>query len=157
MALEIERKYLLISKPKLQDASPFKIEQGYFQVGKDLVRIRMEYNKYKCECYVTLKRGKGLVREEYEGELEYEAYLVLKKLATKWVKKTRHYICHETPDNDYRSWVIDVFDKPHKGLVLMEVELDKKDQKIEIPKALKPYVVREVTGESKYVNCNLAK
>ena len=44
-----------------------------------------------------------------------------------------------------------------RELVLAEVEIDAEEEEVKVPDWLKPYVVREVTGEPEYVNVNLAK
>jgi CYTH domain-containing protein len=52
------------------------------------------------------------------------------------------------------TWEIDVF--LDRDLVLAEVELPG-DQDVTIPEWLAAQVVRDVTGESEYVNLNLAR
>ena len=52
-------------------------------------------------------------------------------------------------------WEIDAFDD--RELFLAEVELDDPHQEPAFPEWLAPYVVREVTNESEYVNLNLAR
>jgi CYTH domain-containing protein len=53
------------------------------------------------------------------------------------------------------TWEIDDF-TGHK-LVLAEVELPARDVDVEVPKWLRPHVVREVTEEEEYRNARLAR
>ena len=53
------------------------------------------------------------------------------------------------------TWEIDEF--VDRELVLAEVELKSADEPIQPPEWLRPYLVREVTGEDAYVNLNLAR
>jgi CYTH domain-containing protein len=43
-----------------------------------------------------------------------------------------------------------------RDLVLAEIELPSEDVKPKLPQWIAPYVVREVTDESEYLNINLA-
>ena len=61
---------------------------------------------------------------------------------------------YPVPDGD-RVWEIDEF--LDRELVLAEVELEGEDEDVTPPDWLRPFVVREVTGEPEYVNVNLAK
>ena len=53
------------------------------------------------------------------------------------------------------SWEIDEF--LDRELYLAEVELDDPAEKVEPPAWLAPHVVKDVTGDEKYVNLNLAR
>lgn len=66
------------------------------------------------------------------------------------VKKRRHRV-REGPV----VWEIDDF--ADRKLVLAEVELKDKDQDVDIPKWLRPHVVRDVTDEDEYQNVKLAR
>jgi CYTH domain-containing protein len=57
--------------------------------------------------------------------------------------------------DDGVEWVVDRFEG--RDLVLAEIELDSASRKVEIPAWLKPYVVRDVTGDRHYENVNLAR
>ena len=50
-------------------------------------------------------------------------------------------------------WEVDEFEGENKGLLIAEVELSNKDQKIKMP----DWVGEEVTGNPKYYNLNLVK
>jgi CYTH domain-containing protein len=66
------------------------------------------------------------------------------------VSKRRHRISEGS-----LTWEIDDF--TDRELVLAEVELRDTSLEPEIPTWLKPFLVREVTGEPEYVNANLAR
>ncbi|NNK48458.1 MAG: adenylate cyclase, partial [Gemmatimonadetes bacterium] len=53
------------------------------------------------------------------------------------------------------TWEVDEF--TDRDLVLAEIELPSEEMKPKLPEWIAPYVVREVTGESEYVNVNLAR
>jgi len=68
----------------------------------------------------------------------------------KRVTKRRHKIA-----DGGLVWEIDAF--TDRELVLAEVELPSPNTEAKLPEWLAPYVVREVTEESEYVNINLAR
>jgi CYTH domain-containing protein len=66
------------------------------------------------------------------------------------VRKKRYLIA-----DGERTWALDAFtDRP---LVLAEIELPSVDTAVELPSWLAPFVDREVTDESTYVNAVLAR
>ena len=51
------------------------------------------------------------------------------------------------------TWEVDEFMGDNEGLVVAEVELQSESESIALP----PFIGREVTGDSRYYNSNLAK
>lgn len=143
MAKEIERKYLIDPSIVLPPADrEFNITQVYLMVTPDIeVRVREKNYSYYC----TVKVGNGLVREEYEVGINI---LEFNRLGTgkPYLTKVRRR---------YGAWEVDVYEKPHTGLIIAEIELLEASAEVEIPLFLKPYIIREVTGESQYANKNL--
>ncbi len=116
MALEIERRFLIT------DLSPIfpwrgkseRIVQGYFEVregtGKSL-RIRITD---KTDAEVTVKRGKGVVREERTYPVPLKLAKELLALASHTIEKTRHH---------RDGWSIDFFSGSLDGVIIAEREL----------------------------------
>jgi len=150
---EIERKYLLSDVPPEAAAAPSKqVAQGYLPGEKLIERVRkVVHADGTVKCFRTVKLGAGLVRVEVEEEAPLELFKKLWPLTKgKRVSKRRHLVAAGE-----RTWEIDVFvDRP---LVLAEIELASAEEAVVIPDWLAPFVVREVTDESEYVNARLAK
>lgn len=149
MGIEIERKFLVLSKAFMDDAlRSYQIKQGFLNSHKDrTVRIRVLNNK----GYLTIK-GKssqdGLSRFEWETELSRsEAEALLNLCEDGIIKKERF----EVPIEGH-LFEIDVFDGENKGLVIAEIELQSPDEYFKRPQ----WLGKEVTGDIKYYNSNLS-
>jgi CHAD domain-containing protein/CYTH domain-containing protein len=150
--LEIERKYLLNRFPAAAAGVPAEeIEQGYIPGTRLIERLRRVTTPESVRWYRTVKTGAGLVRTELEEETTREVFETMWPLTEgKRVHKQRHRV----PDGDL-AWEIDHF--VDRDLVLAEIELPSADVQPVPPDWLQPYIVRDVTEESEYVNFNLAK
>jgi CYTH domain-containing protein len=149
---EIERKYLLAALPdSVKSTSALVIEQGYLP-GKHLVeRLRRVKDENSTRFYRTIKLGTGLVRTEIEEETTRKVFDRMWPLTKgRRLKKRRR----RARDGDL-TWEIDDF--ADRELVLAEVELPDRDTQVEIPKWLRPHVVRDVTDEEEYQNTRLAR
>ncbi len=149
--VEIERKYLLASLPdEVRSHEAVEIAQGYLP-GTDIrERLRRVTGAHGTRYLRTLKAGRGIARIEVEEETSAPVFEAMWPLTEgSRVLKRRYTV----PDGKLR-WEIDEFlDRP---LVLAEVELPSADLLPELPRWLRPHLVREVTGEDTYVNVNLA-
>lgn len=149
---EIERKYLLRGLPDaVRGHQPAELAQGYLPGGEIRERLRRVRKGNETRYLRTLKAGRGLSRIEIEEEASAELFnqmWVLTEGAR--VHKRRYAI----PDGDL-VWEIDEF--LDRDLVLAEVELPSEDVEVQIPQWLQPWIEREVTDESEYVNQNLAR
>jgi CYTH domain-containing protein len=164
MALEIERKYLLRSRPDIPaGAEVWRIEQGYLppappEVGAASTDNEILFGRLRrttmadgsSDCTHTVKQGIGMVREESQR------FISLEEFERHWprtegrrLRKSRYRV----REGGF-IWEVDVFEEP--DLVLAEVELPAVDTVVVIPDWLKPHVVREVTGEPKYANSSIA-
>ena len=115
--MEIERKFLLKTIPETLHSHPFhRIEQGYL-CTEPVVRIRRQDDDY----YLTYK-GKGMMaREEYNLPLTAEAYAHLREKADGvLIRKTRYLV----PLPGGLTAEVDVFEQPHQGLHLAEIEFE---------------------------------
>lgn len=164
---EIERKYLLDGTPGMPPhAVAHRIEQGYLDPAPDDPdvptedaagvplhgRLRRTVAPDGHETLThTVKRGRGLVREERERTIDAATFAAAwPATAGRRLRKIRHVV----RGDDGLAWEIDVFeDRP---LVLAEVELPSADTTSPLPAWLAPHVVREVTDDPAYANSALA-
>jgi adenylate cyclase len=148
MAIEIERKFLVNAERWQPDPN-----------GGTLLR-----QSYLCrtpECSVRLRRSaenawltikgptKGISRLEFEYPVPLaDAETIFSELMRGPGIEKRRY--HESFGG--HLWEIDVFAGDNSGLIIAEVELADPDATVELP----PWVEREVSGDSRYFNSNLA-
>ncbi len=145
MLKEIERKFLIGKLPKLTELDWLEtqvISQVYLTTGEDHIRIRKTLRGNNSNCFLTIKRGTGLVRDEMELPIDESTY-------DEWrgkhheLNKTRHIILL----NDYRT-DIDVYHQ-HK-LIVAEVEFS---SEFEANQYQPPeWFGSELTGMKKYEN-----
>lgn len=143
---EIERKFLLASVPAgVREWVP--IRQGYLAVGTDAaVRVRQHGDR----CWLTCKRGVGMVRDEWEVELTADQWETLwPATTTARVEKSRGHLAV-----DDAIAVVDVFHGDLAGLVLAEVEFrTEQDARAFVPPA---WMAHDVTDDPRYGNRSLA-
>jgi CHAD domain-containing protein/CYTH domain-containing protein len=150
--LEIERKFLLRHLPETAREVPgVEIEQGWLPGTRVVERWRKIRASGEPICYRTVKSGQGLGRVELEEKTSSELFEHIWPLTEgRRVVKRRRRVAAEGV-----TWEIDEF--LDRELVLAEVELPSQDAAIEVPDWLRPYVVREVTGDPEYSNRKLAR
>jgi adenylate cyclase len=151
MPLEIERKFL-VSDDRWREGviTSSQIRQAYIAHGSGrmgaIVRVRIRGDR----AMLTVKGpSSGLSRDEFEYEIPTaDAEHMLSVMAIgNILHKTRHLVRHAG-----RTWEVDVFDAPHTGLVLAEIELL---SETDTP-ALPDWLGAEVTGNVAYANATLA-
>ena len=149
MTVEIERKFLVNSNDFKKEASKsYSIKQGFLNSHEErTVRVRLKNDK----GYLTIK-GKssedGLVRFEWETEItKFEAEQLLTLCEDSIIDKIRYEV-----NFGNHTFEIDEFFGENDGLVIAEVELQKEDQKLNLPK----WIEKDVTNQNKYYNYNLA-
>lgn len=150
---EIERKFLLRSAPpRALETAGVRIAQGWLPGERLRERLRRSvYPDGRVEWTRTVKVGVGVARVELEEPTDPRLFETLWPLtAAARVEKVRHTVA----DGAF-TWEVDVF--LDRELVLAEVELPSADTLVTLPDWLAPYVVRDATGESAYVNANLAR
>ncbi len=150
--LEIERKYLLSTlPPAAEGASSLSIRQGYLPGQVIVERLRHVRDESGERCYRTVKAGRGGARIELEEEIERGLFDALWPLTEGRRLEKRRYL---VPEGDL-TWEVDAFtDRP---LVLAEVELPNEGSEPAIPHWLRPFLLRDVTGEVAYLNVTLAR
>jgi CHAD domain-containing protein/CYTH domain-containing protein len=150
--VETERKYLLAGLPPRAEGAPaHEIEQGWIPGERLRERVRRVRGPDGNERFWrALKHGAGPQRLEAEEETTREVFDALWGLtAGRRVRKRRHHV----PDAGV-VWEIDQFSD--RDLVLAEVELPANAPEASPPEWLRPFVVREVTGDPAYLNETLA-
>lgn len=147
MSLEIERKFLVISDEWRESADEgITFCQGYLsRTPEATVRVRMEGDN----SFLTIKGPlKGIVRSEFEYPIPLEDVEKLLGLCTTpLVIKKRYRIRYKK-----MLWEVDEFHGENEGLILAEIELPTPETAIALP----PWVGKEVSGEMRYYNSNLA-
>ncbi|MDJ0728974.1 MAG: CYTH domain-containing protein [Crocosphaera sp.] len=149
MAIEIERKFLVINDNWRSLGQGKVYKQGYISTGKKMTTIRVRIIGEKA--YLTIKsKTEGISRHEFEYPIPLEdAQIMLNSLCDRpLIEKIRYKINH-----DNLLWEIDEFQGENKGLILAEVELENENQMLNIP----DWVGEEVSHDPRYYNVNLVK
>jgi CYTH domain-containing protein len=153
LPVETERKFLLHALPPLpgDGVEVLEVEQGWIPGNRLAERLRRTRTSDGTRYHRAIKFGRGVTRVEIEEETTPDLFSELWPLTVgRRVRKTRFRV------NDRTSvWEIDRFDD--RDLVLAEIEIPSADGPVHLPPWLRPYLVREVTGESEWVNLNLAR
>ena len=147
---EIERKFLLKRlPPNLRHFHRRTIEQGYLAAKPDGTQIRLRKSGRRHS--LTIKRGRGLSRQEIEVALTRDQFGELwPATAGRRLTKTRY----DVPFGKY-TIEIDVYRGRNEGLVVAEVEFrDERDcRRFQPPE----WFAAEVSGKSRYSNVRLAR
>ena len=149
--IEIERKFLVSNLDEcLQHHTNSKsIVQGYLSF--DLART-VRIRKMDTGAFLTIKgksNATGDTRLEWEKEIsENEATMLLDLCLGETIRKTRYLVPHQS-----HFFEVDVFSGKLQGLVIAEVELSAADEQLDLP----TWIGKEVTGDSRYFNSDLAK
>jgi adenylate cyclase len=153
MAMEIERKFLVLSEAWRAQASRIeRIEQGYLSNVAGLtsanssVRVRVTGEQAWLNVKsVTL----GVSRQEYEYPIPVDdALVMLATLCEGLVEKQRHYV-----ELDGFTFEVDEFSGANAGLIVAELELEAEDQPYPKP----AWLGREVSNLPRYYNVNLLR
>ena len=149
MALEIERKFLVVGDYQSAATHQVRITQGYLSVDTGrTVRIR----RWGDSGFLTIKGAStdnGLSRLEWEKEITLEEVeLLLPLCLPSIIDKTRWLV----PCGDF-TFEVDEFHGDNAGLVVAEIEIPSVDANFEKPEWLGP----EVTGDRRYKNSRITK
>jgi adenylate cyclase len=147
---EIERKFLLKRlPPNLRQFHSRSIEQGYLAAKSDGTQIRLR--KAARHHSLTIKRGRGLSRQEIEIDLTRDQFEALwPATAGSRLTKTRY----DVPFGRH-TIEIDVYRGRNEGLVVAEVEFRDENE----CKRFQPpdWLAADVSGKSRYSNVRLAR
>lgn len=146
---EIERKFLVQRPPNdVWDCPYSKVTQGYIMIADKggEVRLRQKDDKY----YLTVKTGKGMVRSEYETEInktQFEAVWPATK--GRRIEKVRYRIAYQG-----KIIELDRYAGELTGLMTAEVEFkSEEDSQRFVPPE---WFGEDVTNDSRYKNQSLA-
>ena len=148
--IEKERKFKVKSKKFISFSHKvINIKQGYLSKDNNLaIRIRISDKKaHLCIKGPTCKSG--ISRFEFEKKISLiEGTKLLKLCLPRIIFKKRYLI-------EYKNQLleVDVFEGFLEGLILAEIELNSKSQKIYLP----DWVGEEVTGVKTFYNSHLSK
>ncbi len=149
MAIEIERKFLVINDNWRSLAQGKVYRQGYIATANKITTIRVRIIGEKA--YLTIKsKTEGISRHEFEYPIPLEdGKIMLDILCDRpLIEKIRYQLYH-----DNLMWEIDEFQGENQGLIIAEVELQDENQIINLP----DWVGKEVSDDPKYYNVNLTK
>ncbi|MDH5185156.1 MAG: CYTH domain-containing protein [Gammaproteobacteria bacterium] len=149
MALEIERKYLVINDDWRKGADQGTLfRQGYL-LGSEAasVRVRIEGDKANLNIKsATL----GIRRSEYEYAIPLaDAEELLNNLCQQPLIEKVRYLVHHAG----HEWEVDVFSGDNLGLIVAEIELMHENEAIDLPH----WVGQEVSNDPRYYNVCLVK
>jgi len=147
MALEIERKFLLLNDDwRAQVQRELPMSQAYLGGEQCSVRVRISGEF----AWLNIKNAvAGPSRLEFEYEIPHDDAVQLMRLAIEpGIEKVRHIV-------EYGGyvWEIDEFAGRNTGLIVAEIELPSVDAIFAKP----DWVGTEVTEERRYYNSALAK
>ena len=146
MALEIERKFKVLSGEYKNLGDPIYCKQGYLNLNNNpLIRIRVINDK----AYLTMKgKNKGISRLEFEYEIPLnDANHMLKQYCPlPLIEKYRYHIKIKNT-----IWEVDEFLGENLGLVIAEVELLNEKSNFYKPS----WIGEEVSNQIKYFNSKL--
>lgn len=148
--IEIERKFLVTSNAFKDEAyKKTRLIQGFLNTHKErTVRVRLKEEL----GYITVKgqsSNDGLSRFEWEKEItKPEAESLLKLCEDGVIDKIRYEV-----KVGNHVFEVDEFYGDNEGLVMAEVELEKRTEDFNKPH----WLGEEVTGQVKYYNSQLSK
>lgn len=159
--LEKERKFLVsgFTFPNSLSFQTIDIEQLYLisnkQDTEERVRRRGQDNSFAYYRTHKTSTDRPDTRQEIEYQIEVNEYTSAVNYQTDPsrhpINKKRHCFLW---NNIYFELDEIIYPTKHKGLILLEVELTDENENLEIPNFIK--IEREVTGDKKYSNFNLA-
>ena len=147
MALEIERKFLVIGTPWQGLPQGALMRQGYLHASPErVVRVRIEGS----QAMLTIK---GATQGYTRGEWEYAIPLadaddLLALCQQPLIEKYRYRIPYQTG-----LWEVDVFIGDNAGLVVAEIELSSEHEQFAQP----DWLGLEVSDDARYFNANLQR
>ncbi len=159
MKLEIERKFLLKSLPKIDATQKVEIDQYYLKNSSGIWERARTWNSSNGDSKFihTVKKNvsKGVnIEDEYDMTIDqfndFKTKCLNSPKESKFIKKIRHIY----PD-DQLYWEVDEFDNGYK-LIIAEIEIPKKTFKLTIPNFIKEVMLLEVTGMKQFNNRNLS-
>lgn len=146
--LEIERKFVVeLDLEILENWDMKKISQFYVKSPSDEMEIR--FRNSNDEYYITVKKGSGLVRKEYERQINKDIFDRMEKNAVGNIIKKKRF-CKSGLE-------IDIYESPVFKFAILEKEFANEfaASKFKCPKFIS--IVKEVTMDKRFKNKQLSK
>lgn len=154
--MEIERKWLLGEMPNpdfLPVVGMATVYQGYISRKDPEVRIRCNTNTSgicRAERTLTIKKGNGLSREEYEIALTQEQFEKLKPAVVEGDELTKNpFVIYQLENN----LLLEVSPVSRNSVLLIMGEVEFPDEATAqafVPTEFKQYLSKEVTGDKRW-------
>lgn len=161
--MEIERKWLLGEMPNpdfLPVMGMATVYQGYISRNDPEVRIRCNINASgicRAERTLTIKRGSGLSREEYEVKLTQEQFDQLHPAVVEGDELTKNpFVIYQLKN----GLLLEVSPVSRNSVLLIMAEVEFPDEataKAFVPTEFKQYLAAEVTGDKRWSMGSLSK
>jgi len=147
MGIEIERKFLVKDDSwRAAVSRSMPMRQGYIRSPDVTIRVRIK----GADAILTFKGATtGVTRGEWQWPIPLQDANELMEAfcGERIIEKVRHHV-----EVAGHVWVVDVFEGPHEGLVLAEIELESEDEDFVKPS----WAGAEVSHDARYYNSNLA-
>lgn len=159
MNIEIERKFLLKAIPEPEPIEKIQIDQWYFKNSSGIwERARKCESDLKGVYFIhtikkTIEKGVNLEDEKLISSDEFEKFVANcnnPNIDAKYISKERWVY----PQDDLK-WEVDIFHSGHY-LIVAEIEIPKKDHKLDLPNFIKEKLIIEVTGIKQFSNKSLS-
>lgn len=156
--MEIERKYLLRKLPADLNSYPhYDIEQAYITTAP-VIRVRKKSiyeigsdTPFEDQYVLTVKSGGMMTRQEYEMDIDAEAYQKLvAKADGNLISKTRYKL----PLDQGLTLELDIFHGLFDGLVMGEIEFP--DQEMANSYPLPVFAAEDVTYDTRFHNSTMS-
>ncbi|MEL7630524.1 CYTH domain-containing protein [Pectobacterium aroidearum] len=140
--VEIERKFLIASDEwRERVVDQIRIRQGYLTSDNTVNSIRVR--TVGKEAWITIKSVGYLKRQEFEYKIPFEeGQQMLDDLCPGYITEKIRYRVLEKEI----MYEVNIFEGVNAGLSMVEVELSREDEIIQIPS----WVGQEVTHDSRY-------
>jgi CYTH domain-containing protein len=149
VAIEIERKFLIKGDAwRDQVRTKQRFRQAYLSTSDiSSVRVRIADER---QAWISIKTSyHGISRDEFEYPIPVaDAHQLIQLRESEIIEKNRYTVAFAG-----LTWEIDEFAGSSAGLIIAEVELEDEVQAVALPK----WIGREVTGERRYQNSQLAQ
>jgi CHAD domain-containing protein/CYTH domain-containing protein len=157
--MEIERKYLVVPCDMVGFLERYAIEYESVPMEQYYLNSSEEgserYRRIGDRYVHTVKKGGGLVREEYEEDVSYEEYISQMRHSRGGILKKTRYLFRM----DGYLFELDSFAGELDGLNMLEVEFDSIEdaENFSPPPLLKRIILSDVTGEGRFTNGAISK
>ena len=146
MAIEIERKFLVISTDFKKNAKKINITQAYL-LATEQMAIRIRIDDLQASIAIKSKESER-VNKEYEYMIpKDEAISLMNTYDSPKIRKSRYVLAYHG-----HTWEVDEFHDKNSGLIIAEIELNEINENFDLPS----WIGEEVTADYRYLNSNLA-